>query len=112
MFSRKTFHLEYSRSARILKVNRGKSSLAESPLLTNFGRFFLSPTRRLITREEKENSITIDSFNQISPHLGGKENDERQVRIWKIRVGDEKVRKTMKMENKRSHDGPSLKQLT
>lgn len=25
---------------------------------------------------------------------------------------DEKVRKTMKMENKRSHDGPSLKQLT
>lgn len=99
-------------------MNRGKSSLAKSLLLTNFGRFCL-PTRRLITREEKENSITIDSFNQISPHSGRtKGRTWNKDRIRKTRgggeemCGDEKVRKTMKMENKRSHDGPSWKQLT
>lgn len=35
-----------------------------------------------------------------------------QPRIGRIRVCGEKVRKTRKMENKRSHDAPSLKQLT
>lgn len=60
-------------------MNRGKSSLAKSLLLTNFGRFCL-PTRRLITREEKENSITIDSFNQI-PRIRGGRKDELGTRI-------------------------------
>lgn len=73
-------------------MNRGKSSLAESLLLTNFGRFCL-PTRRLITREEKENSITIDLLLIKYPRIWGGGGGERKCARTRILNKDDRIRK-------------------